>query len=93
MKTASEITPKPAETQPSEPTIPITKAELLQLQDVASGLEVLRSIAKSADDMSIIQIEWIINKIAEPLWTLAHDELDGRWGKQNPETPLFERQE
>ena len=84
-----ELQPEPQ----SEPTIPITKEELLKLQDIASGLEVLRTIAKSADDVPIAQVEWIIIKIAGPLWTLAHDELDGRWGQYNPETPLFERQD
>ena len=43
-----ELQPEPQ----SEPTIPITKEELLKLQDIASGLEVLRTIAKSADRSS-----------------------------------------
>lgn len=86
-------TPKPAEAQPSEPYVPLTKDELLLLQDVADGLSVLQTIARFADDgeVRIIQLEWIIRKIADPLWNLAHDDLWSRWDKSNPEAKLFEK--
>jgi hypothetical protein len=80
---------KPLSELQHEPTMPITKAELLRLQDIARGLEVLQTIAKRADDVSLAQVEWVIDKITDPLWTLTHDDLESRWIKCNPDVELF----
>lgn len=86
---------KPAETPASEATVPITKAELLLLQDVASGLVLLQMIEKGTDgnEIRIGNVGWIIRKIADPLWELAHDDLWSRWDKLNPKAKLFEEKE
>jgi hypothetical protein len=77
----------------TDASIPITKAELLRLMDVAGGLSILKTIAQSAeaDDVSLAQVEWIINKIADPLWNLANDYLESRWHERYPEVSLIEQ--
>jgi hypothetical protein len=78
---------KPAEIQAPEPTIPSTKAELLKLQDIVRGINVLDTLASEGSDTDIGNLEWVTKKLM-PAWELTLETLADRWKEQHPDIEL-----
>jgi hypothetical protein len=74
-----------------EPSIPISREELLQLHDIADGLRLLRDITQEAPELQLIQIEILIKKTSQSAWSLIHETLDDRWQECHPDVDLIRK--
>ncbi len=70
-------------------SIPLTKIELLDLNDIADGLALLRFVAEStAKEIPLSRAKTLIKKLADQAWNLVHECLDSRWSDLHPDAKL-----
>ncbi len=71
-----------------EESIPLTRGELLDQHDIASGLFFLRFGAKStpAKEIPLSHAETPIKKLTDLAWNFVHEGFDFRWRDLHPHT-------
>ncbi len=68
----------------TEPTIPITKAEIKRIREIARGIDILEVVSSENTQIEIGTFWWLIDKMSKYSWTLGFETLADRWEKQYP---------